>query len=156
MRKRLINIGISLAILLSVFTYYGCEPDKECNFSTVAVVNFSLNKDTGSTISQFILTPINSFNDTIFQSGDNRYIATLPLSISEDSTVFAFYTNSGDLDTVIFHHSMQLTLLDEACGYVPQFELLKCHYTSNALDSIAIIFRDVTTDIESDNIKIYY
>ncbi|MFC0877046.1 DUF6452 family protein [Saccharicrinis sp. FJH2] len=143
-----------IALLLS------CNKTDECNHSTVAGVNYALQKNSTSIVNSIYIAPVENPEDTLYYSGSaSSYIKTLPLSLSSDTTAFLFV--AGDsidtaTDVIVFYHSMKLDFLDEACGFVPEFKLDSVKYTAQKIDSLYWLNKAVTTDIEIENIKITY
>jgi hypothetical protein len=157
MLKRLNDILIISGIILF---FVSCENTDECNHSTVAGVNYALQKNASSSVNSIYIAPVDNPVDTIYYSGSaSNYIKTLPLSLSADTTAFLFIasdTIDTTTDIIVFYHSMNLDFLDEPCGFVPEFKLDSIKYTSERIDSLYWIYKDVTTDIEVENIKITY
>lgn len=154
--KKLLSVIFASALMLLI----SCEVSDECNSSTVAGVNFTLQKKANSIVTGFVITSMDLPNDTVYNSASSSsYIKTLPLSVSNDTTAFVF-TATDTIDTsndfIVFYHTMNLTFLDEPCGFVPDFKLDSIKYTDSKLDSIVWVFKDVTTDIESENITVIY
>jgi hypothetical protein len=150
------KVYISVALLLVLFAICSCEKDENCNFSTVAGVNYTLTKTADSKVTNFFIAPSANLSDTLFASGSFGYVLTLPLSVAQNSTAFAFVANDSTTDEIVFYHSMKLSFLDEACGFVPEFKLDSFKYTTLEIDTIQWLINDVTTDIENANIKIFY
>lgn len=151
-----ISKHIIYALIVTMLFLLACEKDNKCSQSTIAGVNFTLTKVNGSKVTSFYITPFNNINDTLYSSASNIYIRTLPLSVSEDSTSFKFIINDSTQDIINVYHTLKLTFTDEACGFVPEFKIDSLKYSNMGLDSIAWVFDEVTTDIENENIKLFY
>ena len=147
---------IKYVLIVAMLLLIACEKDEKCSQSTISGMNFSLTKASDSKISKFIITPFSNVNDTLYASGTNTYIRTLPLSVSEDSSVFAFISNDTIQDGIKVYHSLKFNFIDEACGFVPEFKIDSLKYSNLGIDSIAWVFDEVTTDIENENIKLFY
>jgi hypothetical protein len=90
-------------------------------------------------------------------SVEKRY--PLPLSLSSDTTGFVLFVN-GRADTVFIHHSMQMRLVSESCGFAPYYELDSFSFT-NGIDSVGLSDSDVNPnsiekDEDQENITIYF
>ncbi|MFB6320192.1 DUF6452 family protein [Saccharicrinis sp. FJH54] len=137
-----------------------CNKTDECNHSTIAGVNYALQKNASSIVNRVIISPFENPDDTLYNSGAaSAYIKTLPLSLSSDTTAFLFIAADSidtTTDIIVFYHSMKVDFLDEACGFVPEFLLDSVKYTGQNIDSLFWLSKNVTTDIEVENIKITY
>ncbi len=142
-------------IVWVIFVLWGCHPEKECNKSTVAGVNFGLVKQPASTTTGFIITPAQRLNDTLYATGKD-FLRTLPLATSDNKTVFWFIPSTGQSDTLVVFHTMKLEFMDENCGFVPEFTIDSIAYTNINIDTILLINKLVTTDLRNENIKLVY
>lgn len=150
MIRHLLYISLS-----ALFILWGCHPEKECNKSTIAGVNFGLIKQPASTTTGFIITPAQRLNDTLYATGKD-FIRSLPLATSDNKTVLWFTPTIGERDTLVFYHTMNLKFIDENCGFIPEFEIDSIAYSHKNIDTIMLIYNLVTTDLKNENVKLVY
>jgi hypothetical protein len=142
-------------VVWAIFVLWGCHPEKECNKSTVAGVNFGLVKQPASTTTGFIITPAQRLNDTLYSTGKD-FLRSLPLVTSDNKTVFWFVPSTGEPDTLVVYHTMTLEFMDENCGFVPEFTIDTIMYSTNQIDTVLLINKLVTTDLRNENVKLVY
>ena len=80
--------------------------------------------------------------------------ALIPLKYSDNETEFIIEIN-GTTDTIQFLHSNFLYLISKECGYSMYHKIDTIYFTTNAIDSIAIINKDITLK-NTDNVAIFY
>jgi hypothetical protein len=80
--------------------------------------------------------------------------ALLPLKVSDNETKFVIEIN-GTADTIHFIHSNFLQLVSKECGYLIYHHVDTLYFTTNAIDSISLINREITPK-NIDNVAIFY
>lgn len=85
------------------------------------------------------------YNTTVHNGG-------LPLSMLKDSTIYFLGHDSVLYDTILFHTKRELSVESSDCGFNYSFIILNGSYTRNMIDSIIVLNKTVSVDVEN-NIK---
>ena len=80
--------------------------------------------------------------------------ALLPLKVSDNETIFIIEINDT-ADTIQFVHSNYLQLISKECGYLMFHKIDTLYFTTNEIDSISLINREITPQ-KIDNVAIFY
>lgn len=81
-----------------------------------------------------------------------------PLSLVFDETQIIFLYEEGIADTILIHHTSQLTLESHACGFVKFYDISEIETTTNRLDSVRLVKSKIEYEDYEDleHIKIFY
>ena len=130
--------------------------DIECvNRPEVQVKAVFYDYDTKKTVSPDSVTLHGIDNSVkIYDSQKNLSSAFLPLKTSDNETEFVIRIN-GTADTIRFIHSNFLQLISKECGYLIYHNVDTLYFTTNEIDSISLINREITPQ-NVDNVAIFY
>ena len=96
-------------------------------------------------------------NDVAIYGDKNKEIslpALFPLKNSDNETEFIITIN-GTTDTIRFVHSNSLHLISKECGYTMFHTIDTVYFTTNEIDSISLINKDITLR-KTENVAIFY
>ena len=150
-------------ILVLLIGFVSCNDGNRCYESVDTLMMSSFSIDQFKTINTLIIKGIkrNSIGDTIVndQSAALRLKATLPLSLTADSTGFVLIAN-GVNDTLYVRHNMIISLISSNCGYAPSYTISGLRYTKG-IDSVkvkdaAVNNTSVEKTTNDQNISIYF
>ncbi|MGE0089302.1 MAG: DUF6452 family protein [Bacteroidales bacterium] len=146
-------LGLALLIFTS-FVIYNCS-DNKCNQSVdVNLKAEVIIKDTILINSKFI-EELSVFSpdwlDSVHYNSSGYLLELSPFS---DTTAFVF-TSQGFLDTVWVLSERQLVLLSQECGFVNNFVIDSVWYSTNNIDSLELINKNLTAQIDG-HFKIYF
>lgn len=100
------------------------------------------------------LSGIGREDSLLVSMSSNRRSVELPMNGSDDESGFIFVFEE-ETDTVWFTYSVLPWFLSRECGFVLNFELLETRHTSNLIDSVVIVTREITS-FDDTNIRIYH
>ena len=80
--------------------------------------------------------------------------ALFPLKNSDTETGFIITIN-GTTDTIWFLHSNSLHFISKECGYTMYHSIDTVYFTTNEIDSISLINKDITLR-KTEHVEIYY
>ncbi len=140
--------------LLSV----SCESEKSCEQPTVSMLKagFYSVQDSipeAASVDNFTVYGIGRADSLLYDQANSVVNFDLLLSPSGDTTGFVL-TLGAKTDTVVFLYSRELHLLSMECGFATYYYIENINNTSNAIDSIKVVNKKVTTGDE-ENIQIY-
>ena len=94
----------------------------------------------------------------VFGSAGRLSEFTFSLSNVTDSSRWVLRPDSAVAleDTLTFYYQRQLHFLSNACGYTNFYYIDSLKTTTNALDSAIIVRPDITTDVNVENVQIFY
>ncbi len=150
--------------LLGSSALMSCLDNTSCGENTDAGLIFTFYKVT-ETNGQKKLTR-NNDNVVVFESGnleDTVYayssedtLRILPLQLNDTITSYVFKKDSV-MDQVEFYHTLpEAGLIDMNCGFTPIHTLTSGTFTNNYIDSIYIVYPEVSNDIFQANVYIFY
>lgn len=147
-------------MLLSVIMV-ACEDDlKRCDQSIAARFKIGFyqkiaGKETDTALQTLTLYPI-GLPDSIYSKESGIRKALLPLSPLADSTRFYIRPDTLSLaDTLTVRYKRKPTFISPGCGYTTFFNLDTVLFTRHSIDSLKMIFKQVTL-YNGENIKVYY
>ena len=138
--------------------FFSCESEESCEQSIVSALNagfYSVPDSIPESISvdNFTVYGIGRADSLIYDQASSVGSFVLPLSPSCDTTGFVF-TLGVVTDTVTFLYSRELHLLSMECGFTTYYYIKMTDNTSNVIDSISVVKKNVTTG-NDENIQIY-
>jgi len=90
----------------------------------------------------------------IYDDRKNLAAAFFPLKASDNETEFVIEID-GTADTIRFVHSNFLHLVSKECGYLICHKIDTLYFTTNVIDSISFINKEVTPQ-KVDHVAIFY
>lgn len=138
--------------------FVSCESEKSCEQPTVSLLNagFYSVQDSiheAASVDSFTVYGIGRADSLLYDQANSVVSFDLSLSPSSDTTGFVLSLGTKT-DTVIFLYSRELHLLSMECGFVTYYYIESIKNTSNAIDSVKVVNKKVTTGDE-ENIQIY-
>ncbi len=107
-----------------------------------------------------IITPIGAASVNPIYYGINSQGHSFALSLSSVSDSCQYFVQADTTlpvgDTVSFNYTRQLDFLSNACGYTYFYNLLQISNTGHNIDSIVLENPGITTNVNVENIKVYF
>ena len=101
-----------------------------------------------------------TFDTVQYVFGGIKRIANFTFSLSNvsDSSRWVLRPDSAVAleDTLTFYYQRQLHFLSNACGYTNFYNLDSVKTTRHAMDSVQVMRPDITTDVNVENLRIFY
>ena len=138
--------------------FFSCESEELCEQSTVSVLNAGFYSIQDSlpeptSVDNFSIYGIGRADSLIYNQASSIGSFVLPLSHSFDTTGFIL-TLGTEIDTIRFLYTRELHLLSMECGFATYYYIERVDNTANAIDSIIVVNKKVTTG-DDENIQIY-
>ena len=148
----------SLIIILTGFVLfiYACSAGT-CFDETESQVNATFySMTTGQTLipDSVTLYGVNKDTNLIYNKARSLKAAEFPLFAAQDSCKFVIEIN-GITDTIRFTYNSYTHLLSKECGYTYYYTIDSTYHSSNIIDSISVIKKNITT-LNEENMRIYY
>ena len=152
-----------ILIPLFLFVLSSCNDGNRCYESVDTLMMGSFTINDAKTINTLTIKGINRnlVGDTLVNYATPTTIvkATIPLSLSADSTGFVIVANNRK-DTIFVRHTMIIKLISENCGFAPNYNISGVRFTAG-IDSVKITDGEVNPkSIEKttndQNISIYF
>lgn len=149
--------------MLLVFVLLSCNDGNRCYESVDTLMMGSFKIDGAKTIDTLIIKGVNrnSVGDTIVDNTTSALTtkATLPLSLTTDSTGFVVIAN-GATDTLFVRHTMIMAFISENCGFAPNYVVSGYRHTAG-IDSVKISDakvgpKSIEKTINDQNITVYF
>lgn len=152
-----------LGVFCCLFFIVACQTQRDpCLIPTDVNMRVrSMKKLTDSTSTDSVLVNLNLTavdNDTLkylYLGAKNISSFFVRLSPKTDSCLYLLQPDSSinSLDTIHFYYGRQLKFLSNACGYTYFFTIDSVHFTQHNIDTIRIVNRDVTTDVNTNPLE---
>jgi len=143
-------------VAVSLLKIVSCTPES-CFEETLALLKASMyqsSQEKNVAPTSLTLYGLNMEDDKIYDQTEGVKSALIPLNPYAESCTFVIGINSVT-DTLIFWYTSFPHLISKECGYTFYHALDSLITTSNAIDTVIIRNRYVTTSDE-ENIRIYY
>jgi hypothetical protein len=151
--KTKILVAVAAASLLKIVS---CTPEsclEETDTYLIAPL-YKSSQEKNVAPDSLTLYGLNMEDDKIYDKTKSIKSALIPLNPSAESCVFVIGINSAT-DTLIFWYTTFPHLISKECGYTYFHALDSLTNTGNAIDTVIIRNRYITTSDE-ENIRIYY
>lgn len=167
--------------LILILSFMSCTQERQpCAQPTIMSVILGCHQvlqDTGNNIPVVvdsllpdpILISIDSAGQLVKFAYNSSGINSLTVHMSSlaDSCSWFLYTNSDSVagtipDTINFYYDKELHFLSNACGYTYFYNLKKVTSTSylnntlHAIDSVELVNTSVTTNVNTEHVKIFF
>ncbi len=147
----------AVLILITSGIFLSCSEECQIKPRSFAAIDFYSVVDGDD-----IKVPVDNFSlyglgreDSLLYSGrDNINTISLPMNGSADESGFSFIFGEK-IDTVWFTYEVIPRFLSQECGFVLNFELIETRHTSNKIDSVVIVIKEITS-FDDTNIRIYH
>lgn len=121
-----------------------------------AVNNFNNALDTALPMAQLVAITGTGLDGKQYTApAANFTIQLSPVADSCQWMVRADTISTRPYDTMTFYYQRQLTFLSNACGFTNFYALDSVHTTHSSIDSVILLNRSVTNDVNTRQLKIY-
>ena len=153
--NRILILLFAFAAIMAVVN--SCSNIMPCNTQRVRNVEFSFAKISNKTIVGVSIDSVkikgrNAVNDSVLYD-TTLSNGGLALSMHSDTTTYFLGIKSVYFDTIMFHVKRELSVETSDCGFNYSFTILDGSYTQNLIDSVIVLNRTVSVDIQN-NIQI--
>lgn len=164
MSVKKIQLNWVLKIVFSIFlsfAFNACVEDSSCGTNNETGLLFSMVKverlaNKVSVKRDHALLSVFEFNktDTVYPRQTDT-LSMIPLSLNDTITQYLFIKDSVSDRVNIIHSLPQPGFLDVNCGFVPLYDLKSITFSNNFIDSIYIVYPQVSNDLSITNIFLF-
>jgi ABC-type oligopeptide transport system substrate-binding subunit len=147
----LIHVLAGLSFFMVACTEGSCFDETESQVKSTFYDKQTLSPHAPDSVT---LYGINMDSLMIYDNAINQKIIEFPLYGEDSRRKFTLIIN-GIYDTVEFAYNSSIHLISKECGYTFYYNLDTVWYSTNAIDSVSITKKTVTT-FNEENMRIFY
>lgn len=159
------RILLPAAAIVAMSTLHGCSTDG-CleNRNSVPLAGFYDGSGKNIMLDSLRIISNGISNDSLALSEEGTHVSQvyLPMRVSETSTSWKFeykwkyLGEDSPIDIITFDYDAEPYFASDECGVIYRYHIRRVDYTTNLIDSIVLVRDSVISNIDTEQIKIYF